>query len=157
MTKSIMRKLTADMTVAEKEAMFLSEPDPSLIMDFRFIDLLKFGNDVANRFKVIADDLRISRDGKMTISDVDELYKKFRKIAMNNEKMEDNMIIDSTKSDCLIDLMVSYGRHASQRLSYALNEKEQSLGRKLHREEILEEYRRIDEELCQKVMTRAGK
>jgi hypothetical protein len=157
MTKSIMRKLTADMTVAEKEAMFLSEPDPSLIMDFRFIDLLEFGNDVANRFKVIADDLRISRNGKMTISEVDELYKKFRKIAMNNDNTDGNMIIDSTKSDCLIDLTMSYGRHASQRLSYALNEKEQSFGRKLHREEILEEYRRIDEELCQKVMTRAGK
>ena len=67
------------------------------------------------------------------------------------------MTMETTKSDCSLDLNMSYGRFASNRLSEAINEKEQSLNRRLTREEILEEYRRIDEELCQKVMTRQGK
>jgi hypothetical protein len=65
--------------------------------------------------------------------------------------------IDTTKSDCMIELDVSYGRYGSQRLSKAITEKEQYLGRRMTREEILHLYHEIDEQLCRTVMTRAGK
>jgi hypothetical protein len=63
-------------------------------------------------------------------------------------------MIDTTKSDCLIDLDVSYGRYGSQRLSQAITEKEQYLGRRMTRDEILAEYREIDAELCRICLTR---
>jgi hypothetical protein len=66
-------------------------------------------------------------------------------------------VIETTKSDCMLDLTLNYGRYAGNRFSNACNEREEALGRKLLREEILEIYREIDAELCQKVMTRAGK
>jgi len=160
MTKSVMSKMQAGMSRAQKTAIFMSEPDVPLIIDLRFVDLLdEFNNEVANRFRVIIDDLRITRNGKITVQEIEDEYKKFWKVVMNPEKKEEGtMTLDySTRADCLLDLTVSYGRFASSRLSKSLNEKEQSLDRKLTREEILEEYRRIDEELCQKVMTRAGK
>ena len=64
---------------------------------------------------------------------------------------------DSTKNDCLVDLDVSYGRYGSQRLTKAINDKEQLLGRKLLRQEILAEYRAIDEELCRICLSRQSK
>lgn len=67
------------------------------------------------------------------------------------------MTMDTTKSDCLLDLTLNYGRYAGNRFSKACNEHEEALGRKLLREEILEKYRKIDEELCQKLLTRQGK
>jgi hypothetical protein len=67
------------------------------------------------------------------------------------------MTFESTKSDCSLDLNLSYGRFASLRLYKAINEKKQSLNRKLKREEILEMYREIDADLCRTVMTRQGK
>jgi len=67
------------------------------------------------------------------------------------------MTMDTTKSDCLLDLTLNYGRYAGNRFSKACNEHEEALGRKLLREEILEEYRKIDEELCRKLLTRQGK
>lgn len=159
MTQNVMRKLKAGTTVAEKTTIFMSEPDVALIINLRFVDLLDgINNDVANRFRVIIDDLKITRNGKLTIEDVEDEYQKFRKIAMNNEKMEDTMTIEfATRANCLLDLNMSYGRYASHRLSKTLNEKEQALNRKLTREEILEIYREIDESLCRTVMTRTGK
>jgi hypothetical protein len=63
----------------------------------------------------------------------------------------------STKADCMLDLTMSYGRYAANKLSQAIDEKEQLLGRKLERNEILDAYREIDEQLCRTVMTRQGK
>ena len=159
MTQNVMRKLKAGTTVAEKTTIFMSEPDVALIISFRYVDLLEFNQEIANRFRVIIDDLRITRNGKITVQETEDEYKKFRKIAMNPEKKEEGtMTLDySTRADCLLDLTMSYGRFASNRLSNALNDRKQVLGRKLQREEILAEYREIDAELCQKVMTRAGK
>ena len=67
------------------------------------------------------------------------------------------IVIETTKSDCMLDLTINYGRYAGNRFSKACNEHEEALGRKLMREEILEEYREIDEELCRKLLARAGK
>ena len=63
----------------------------------------------------------------------------------------------NTKSDCALDLMLTYGRFASIRLSKIINEKELLLGRRLFREEVLAIYHQIDEDLCQKILTRASK
>jgi hypothetical protein len=64
---------------------------------------------------------------------------------------------DSTKSDCLLDLTMSYGRFASTRLAKVINEREEVLGRKLERNEILDAHREIDEQLSQTLLTRQSK
>jgi hypothetical protein len=64
---------------------------------------------------------------------------------------------DTTRNDCLLDLTMSYGRYAANKLSQAVNEREEALGRKLSRDEVLRAYREIDEQLCRTLMTRQGK
>ena len=63
----------------------------------------------------------------------------------------------ATRSDCTLDLTMSYGRFAGMRLTQAINEKEQVLNRKLSRMEILEMYREIDAELSRTLLTRQSK
>ena len=67
------------------------------------------------------------------------------------------MEMDTTKSDCLIDLNMSYGEWGEKRLIENINEKEEALGRRLDRDEILREYRALDEELFPMLMSRRGK
>jgi hypothetical protein len=147
--KSIMRKLTADMTFKQKEDVFLSEPDIFLTINLHYIDLLNdLNQELANKFIVMVDDERVI-NGKVSAQDVEEIYRKF----LNKKCMDvdDEMNIDSdTKADCALDLMLNYGRYASNRLSKACNGREQSLNRKLQREEILELYREIKQELARK-------
>jgi hypothetical protein len=69
--------------------------------------------------------------------------------------MESLMI--KTKSDCIIDLTMSYGKSEEIRFLDAIAEKEKSLGRRLSREEILKEYRALDDELFPMLITRRGK
>jgi len=66
-------------------------------------------------------------------------------------------VINTTKSDCLIDLTLSYGKFGGNRLLKAINEKEEILGRRLDRDEILREYRALDDELFPMLMSRRGK
>jgi len=66
-------------------------------------------------------------------------------------------LIDSTKSDCLTDLTMSYGKHSANKFLKTINEKEEVLGRRLDREEILREYRALDDELFLMLMSRRGK
>jgi hypothetical protein len=65
--------------------------------------------------------------------------------------------IDTTKSDCLIDLTMSYGKFGGNKFLESVNEKEEALGRRLDREEILREYRALDDELFPMLMSRRGK
>lgn len=158
MAKNYMNLLKAGMSTQEKTAIIFANPDADLIIAMRGVDLLDFGNDVANNFKTQIYKMGIVLDRRLTIAEVEELYEKFKIAAMNDENTDDIMTIEySTRADCMLDLAVSYGRYASRILSKRLNEKEKTLGRKLERGEILTEYRLIDEELCQKVMTRQGK
>ena len=122
MTKSIMRKLKAGMTVAEKTEVFMSEPNADLTMHMRYVDLLdEFDNDICRQFRQKIYDLRIILDRKLSVSEVDELYQKYRSVATNPEKKKETMNIEyNTRADCLLDLNMSYGRFASHRLSTSL-------------------------------------
>jgi hypothetical protein len=62
--------------------------------------------------------------------------------------------VESTKSDCMIDLNMSYGKYGSTRFLENINERESSLGRRLTREELLQEYRLLDTELFPMLMSR---
>lgn len=66
-------------------------------------------------------------------------------------------MIDTTKSDCLIDIMMTYGKWGSNKFLEVINEKEDALGRRLSRDEILREYRVLDDELFPMLMSRRGK
>ena len=66
-------------------------------------------------------------------------------------------LIDSTKSDCLIDLTMSYGKFGGNKFLETVNEKEASIGRRLDIDEILDAYRETDNELFPLLMTRKGK
>ncbi|HZY25430.1 MAG TPA: hypothetical protein VFE71_06360 [Bacteroidales bacterium] len=57
----------------------------------------------------------------------------------------------------MIDLNMSYGEWGEKRLIENINEKEEALGRRLDRDEILREYRALDEELFPMLMSRRGK
>jgi hypothetical protein len=63
----------------------------------------------------------------------------------------------STRSDCTLDLTMSYGRFAGIRLTKAINEREQELDRRLSRDEVLDMYHEIDQELSRTLLTRQGK
>lgn len=52
---------------------------------------------------------------------------------------------------------MSYGKSEEIRFLDAIAEKEKSLGRRLNREEILKEYRALDDELFPMLITRRGK
>jgi hypothetical protein len=158
MVRTYMSLLKKGMSIQEKTAIIFANPDADLIIAMRGVDLLDFGSDVANNFKTQIYKMRVILGRRLTISEVEELYEKFKIAAKNDENTDDIMSIEfSTRADCLLDLAMSYGGYASRMLSKRLYEKEETLGRKLERGEILTEYRLIDEELCQKVMTRAGK
>jgi hypothetical protein len=62
--------------------------------------------------------------------------------------------VESTKSDCMIDLNMSYGKYGSNRFLENVNEREESLGRRLNREELLREYQILDTELFPMLMSR---
>lgn len=77
--KSIMRKMTADMTIDEKIAILLSEPDVEITIDNRFWDLSEeFGSDIAYQFKQTIYDKRGLLRRKLTINEVKEIYQKFK-------------------------------------------------------------------------------
>jgi len=83
--KSIMRKMTADMTIDEKIAILLSEPDVEITIDNRFWDLSEeFGSDIAYRFKQKIYDIRGGLRRKLTIPEVEELYDQFKKNGLVN-------------------------------------------------------------------------
>lgn len=65
--------------------------------------------------------------------------------------------IDTTKSECIIELTTTYGRFGGNKLLAVINEKEEALGRRLDRDEILREYRALDDELFPMLMSRRGK
>ena len=67
------------------------------------------------------------------------------------------MQYDNTRNDCILDLNITYGKFASIRLSKIINEREQELDSKMTMEEILKEYRLINEELCRTCLTRLSK
>jgi len=66
-------------------------------------------------------------------------------------------LTNKTKSDCIIDLTMSYGKLGKIRFLDAIAEREKLLGRRLNREEILKEYRALDDELFPMLITRRGK
>lgn len=66
-------------------------------------------------------------------------------------------MIDTTKSDCLIDLTMSYGRFGGNRFLKAVNEREELLHRRLDRDEILRVYRETDNDLFPMLISRKGK
>jgi hypothetical protein len=65
--------------------------------------------------------------------------------------------MDNTKNYCVLDLTMSYGRFGGNRLIEVLNAKEEKLCRRLERDEILEAYQQIDNELFPMLMSRKGK
>ena len=77
--KSIMRKMTADMTIDEKIAILLSEPDVEITIDNRFWDLSEeFGSDIAYLFKQKIYDMRGTLRRKLTIPEIEEIYQKYK-------------------------------------------------------------------------------
>jgi hypothetical protein len=65
--------------------------------------------------------------------------------------------VESTKIDCVIDLTMSYEKFGSTSFLENVNERESSLGRRLTRDELLHEYRTLDDELFPMLMSRRGK
>jgi hypothetical protein len=95
-----MRKMKAGMTLEEKLSIILSEPDAELTISVRYWDLFEeFGDNVANLFKLNIYSVRGILGRKLTISEVEKLYDKFRKLAMNYENMDN--IMDVEFSTCL--------------------------------------------------------
>jgi hypothetical protein len=73
------------------------------------------------------------------------------------------MIIDDNDEsiqvllDCELDLELTYSQPASTQLMKTVIEKENTLGRKLSKEEIIEEYRKVDNRYFMMFMTGRGK
>jgi hypothetical protein len=59
--------------------------------------------------------------------------------------------------DCELDLELNYSKTASFLLMNTVIEKENILGRKLSKEEILDEYRKLDNKYFVMLMTGRGK
>jgi hypothetical protein len=159
MVRTYMNLLKVGMTIQEKTAIIFANPDAELVFTMKKVDLLtEFNQHVADNFKTQIYKMEVVLGRRLTIAEVEESYEKFKIAAMNNENTDDIMTIEySTRADCMLDLALSYGRYASRILSKRLNEKEEILNRKLSREEVLCEYRAIDEELCRTCLTRQSK
>jgi hypothetical protein len=154
-----MNLLKKGMSIQEKTAIIFANPDAELVFTMKKVDLLtEFSQHVADNFKTQIYKMEVVLERRLTTAEVEEFYEKFKIAIKNNENTDDIMIIEySTRTDCMLDLAMSYGRYASRILSKRLDEKEETLGRKLERQEILTEYRLIDEELCMKCLTRQSK
>ena len=139
-----MRKLKIGMTIDEKLAVLMSEPDAALTISIRYWDLFDELNiDVANKFKQRIYEIRGILGRRLAIIEVEKLYEKFR-----TNEIDDFITVEfKTRADCMLDLNVSYGRFASRKLCKVLNEKEEKLGRKLSREEIPTIYRELGRNL----------
>jgi hypothetical protein len=84
MVKSVMRKMQASMSIEEKLAILLSEPDTALTISVRYWDLFdELGEDFANRFKQIVYEIRGILGRRLTIQEVENIYQKFR----NNKQL----------------------------------------------------------------------
>lgn len=59
--------------------------------------------------------------------------------------------------DCELDLELNYSQPASFLLMKTVIDKEAMLGRKLNKEEILDEYRKVDNRYFMMLMTGRGK
>jgi len=132
------------MTIDEKLAVLMSEPDAALTISIRYWDLFDELNiDVANKFKQRIYEIRGILGRRLAIIEVEKLYEKFR-----TNEIDDFITVEfKTRADCMLDLNVSYGRFASRKLCKVLNEKEEKLGRKLSREEIPTIYRELGRNL----------
>jgi hypothetical protein len=142
MVRTYMNLLKKGMSIQEKTAIIFANPDAELVFTMEKVDLLtEFNQHVADNFKTQIYKMEVVLERRLTIDEVEEFYEKFTIATKNNENTDDIMIIEySTRADCMLDLAVSYGRYASRILSKRLDEKEETLGRKLERQEILTEY-----------------